>query len=63
MRPLPIWASGIARHWSDLFPFLYLKRYVLRTNRVFTPLAVFATKAIGLAIPQSLFPREDEVVQ
>jgi hypothetical protein len=44
------------RHWSDLFPFLYLKRYVVRTNRIATPLAVFATKAIDLAIPLSLFP-------
>jgi hypothetical protein len=56
MRPLPIWASGIARHWNDLFPFLYFKRYVVRTNRISTPLAVFATKAIDLAIPLSLFP-------
>jgi hypothetical protein len=32
-------------------------------KRIFTPLAVFATKAMDLAIPQSLFPREYEVVQ
>jgi hypothetical protein len=42
---------------------LYLKRYVLPTDRIFTLLAVFSRKAIGLAIPQSLFPREHELVQ
>jgi len=51
------------RRWSDLFPLLYLKRYVLPTDRIFTILAVFATKAIDFAIPQSLFPQEYEVVQ
>jgi hypothetical protein len=42
---------------------LYLKRYVLHTDIIFTLLAVFARKAIRLAIPQSPFPREHELVQ